>query len=334
MKSSDFAIQIIPDHSIDQKYAGIIREALARIGSFTNKALQDNRVSELFSLKRGNLDFEHAVKILSEGGRLLVGFQFETRAEDGDENFRVFVKKQTSDGTTYKFHLMPTVQQIVLQLISLEDRRTVAIFSMLNISLEIGYRILTTLYGNQLKRLLVRVPSFVRQGISTRIERLAASQVLDDAETWKMSRDSTRGDGSLSEMQRPGSQDNILQVLTDDSLFDELNQYVGNVMSRNERIRIKRQQIEENPDIPKEEMYQLMVREDLDQLENCYARMHIYLKAFYKNKDKRSQGKNRILRQFFGCQIENIMAETGLLEDLLSLSEAEYFKNIDRHREL
>jgi hypothetical protein len=330
MKSSSFAIQIIPDHTIDEKYAAIIREALARIGSFTNKAVQDKRVGELFRLEKSHLDLNAAMDILSANGRLLVGFQFETRAEDADDNFRVFVKKQTASGSTHKFHLMPAVQQIILQLISLEDRRTVAIFSMLNISLEVGYRILTTLYGNQLKRLLTRVPPFALTGLTTRIERLAASQVLGEAEAWKTASDPTLGTGNS----RPGSQDNILQVLTDDSLFDELNQYVGNIMSRNERIRTKRRQLEENPDIPKDEMYQLMVREDLDQLENCYARMHIYLKAFFKNKDKRSQGKNRILRQFFGCQIENIMAETGLLEDLVSLNEAEYFKNIDRHKEL
>lgn len=334
MKASNFAIQIIPDHTIDDKYATILREALARIGSFTSNALRDQRVGELFLLERSKLDLEQAICILSAGGRLLVGFQFEARGEAAEDNFRVFVRKQTEDGKTHKFYLMPTVQEIILQLISLEDRRTVAIFSMLNSSLEVGYRILTTLYGNQLKRLRARAPQFVREGISTRIEKLSACQLLDDPETWKTSYDSTQPDVTPVRGDRPGSQDNILQVLSDDSLFNELNQYVGNVMSRNDRIRTKRLQVEQNPDIPRQEMYPLMVREDLDQLENCYARMHIYLKAFYKNKDKRSSGQNRVLRQFFAGQIENITAETGLLEDLLSLNELEYFKNIERHREL
>jgi hypothetical protein len=73
-----------------------------------------------------------------------------------------------------------------------------------------------------------------------------------------------------------------------------------------------------------------MIREDLDQLENSYARVHIYLKAFYKNKERRPPGQNRVLRQFFADQVEKILAETGLLEDLLSLSEEEYFKNLAR----
>jgi hypothetical protein len=288
----------------------------------------------LFRLERSKLDLTEAVRILTADGRLLVGFQFEARGEVIDDNFRVFVRKQTDDGITHKLYLTPTVQEIMLQLISLEDRRTVAIFSMLSSSLEVGYRILTTLYGNQLRRLRARAPQFVREGISTRIEKLSASQVLDDAETWKTSYDTTQPVAAGPLGDRPGSQDNILQVLSDDSLFNELNQYVGNVMSRNDRIRTKRLQVEQNPDIPRQEMYELMVREDLDQLENCYARMHIYLKAFYKNKDKRSTGQNRVLRQFFANEIELITAETGLLEDLLSLNELEYFKNLDRHREL
>jgi len=334
MKASNFAIQIIPDHTIDEKYAAIIKEALARIDSFTSKALSNQRVGELFRVEKSKLDIGQAVRILSADGRLLVGFQFETRGEGTDDNFRVFVRKQTGDGKTHKFYLTPTVQEIILQLISLEDRRTVAIFSMLSSSLEVGYRILTTLYGNQLKRLRTRAPEFVREGISTRIEKLSATQILDDPETWKTSDYANLTGPEPLREDRPGSQDNILQVLSDDSLFNELNQYVGSVMSRNDRIRTKRIQLEENPDIPRYEMYPLMVREDLDQLENCYARMHIYLKAFYKNKDKRSAPQNRVLRQFFAGEIEKITAETGLLEDLLSLNELEYFKNIERHREL
>jgi hypothetical protein len=86
--------------------------------------------------------------------------------------------------------------------------------------------------------------------------------------------------------------------------------------------------------MPRSEIYQLMVREDLDQLENCYACMHIYMRAFYKNKDKRNATRNKILRQFFAAQIEQITADTSLLEDLLSLNQDEYFANIDRHKEL
>jgi hypothetical protein len=119
--------------------------------------------------------------------------------------------------------------------------------------------------------------------------------------------------------------------LADDGIFDEINQYVGHIISKSDRIREKRLTLERNPDMPKEEIYAQMIREDLDQLENCYARIHIYLKAFYKNKDRRSVGQNRVLRQFFGGQIELITGETGLLEDLLCLNQEEYFKNLARH---
>ena len=45
-------------------------------------------------------------------------------------------------------------------------------------------------------------------------------------------------------------------------------------------------------------------------------------------------GQNRVLRQFFANEIERISGETGLLEDLLTLNQDEYFKNIARHKEL
>jgi hypothetical protein len=334
MNSSQFAIQIIPDVTIDDKYAAIIAQCLARITSFANNAVRDNRLSELFMLEKSNMTPDSAADVLKAKGRLFAGFQFETRADELDDNFRVFVRKQTDEGMTFKFYLTPTVQGIMLQLISLEDRRTVAIFSMLSSSMDVGYRILTKLYANQLRRLVARAPHFVKDGISTKIEKIDVSKSQDDPELWKVAYEpapSTSGGGAGK---RPGSQDNILQVMMDDSLFAELNQYVENVMSRSERIRAKRQLIEENPDMPREEIYEQMVREDLDQLENCYARIHIYLKAFYKNKDKRAIGQNRVLRQFFGSQIEKISGETALLEDLLSLNEEEYFTNISRHKEL
>ncbi len=123
-------------------------------------------------------------------------------------------------------------------------------------------------------------------------------------------------------------------MMADDGIFAEINQYVEHVVSRSDRIHKKRMMLENNPTMPRAEIYEQMVREDLDQLENCYARIHIYLKAFYKNKDRRTMGQNRVLRQFFADQIEKIMGETALLEDLLSLDEERYFKNIDRHKEL
>jgi len=329
-----YSIQIIPDVTIDDKYAAIIAQALARITSFATNALRDNRLHELFLLEKSNMSPATAARILQTKGRLFAGFQFETRSEEVDDNFRVFVRKQTQDGTTFKFYLTPTVQEIMLQLISLEDRRTVGIFSMLSSSMEVGYRILTRLYANQLRRLVERAPHFVRDGISTKIEKIDISKSQEDPELWKVQYEPAPLAYGNRRGSRPGSQNNILQVMIDDSLFDELNQYVENVISRSERIKAKRQLLEENPDIPRQEMYEQMVREDLDQLENCYARIHIYLKAFYKNKDKRTVGQNRVLRQFFGCQIETITGETALLEDLLALNEQEYFRNISRHKEL
>ena len=91
--------------------------------------------------------------------------------------------------------------------------------------------------------------------------------------------------------------------------------------------------LRENPETPLPDIYEQMVRDDLEQLENCYARVHIYLKAFYKNKERRVGAQNRILRQFFADQVEKIIGETALLEDLLNLSEEEYFRNIARHDE-
>jgi hypothetical protein len=45
-------------------------------------------------------------------------------------------------------------------------------------------------------------------------------------------------------------------------------------------------------------------------------------------------GQNRVLRQFFAGEIENITGETSLLEDLLALNQEEYFKNLARHKEI
>jgi len=222
----------------------------------------------------------------------------------------------------------------MLQLISLEDRRTVAIFSMLNSSLDVGYRILTTLYANQLKRLTDKVPDFLRTSLIARVEKLSAAKTGQDAELWEDPYGPKATPSGPPAAPRRASQDNLLQVLADDSIFDEITHYVENILSRSERIKEKRLTIERNRDMPREEIYQMMIREDLDQLENCYARIHVYLKAFYKNKDKRIVGQNRVLRQFFAGQIETISGETALLEDLLSLSQDDYFKNIERHREL
>jgi hypothetical protein len=279
------------------------------------------------------LDSQQAVKILTAQGRLVTGFQFEARSDLPDDNFRVYVRKEWEGGKTFKFYLTPAVQEIMLQLISLEDRRTVAIFSMLNSSMEIGYRILTTMYGNQLNRLLERVPAFLRDGMTTKLEKLA-SRLSEDSDIWKDQIERPTSAQDKPKADRPGSQDNILQVLADESMFQELNQYVAHVVSRSDRIREKRLKLEQNPDMPRDQIYQEMVREDLDQLENCYARIHIYLKAFYKNKDRRLPRQNRVLRQFFADQIERITAEVGLLEDLLSLNEDEYFTNIARHLQL
>lgn len=333
MNSSNYAIQIIPDLTIDEKYAAIIEQALNRISAFTSKALQDDRIKELYLLEKSNFKVDVARRILEASGRLIVGFQFEIRSDATDDNFRVYVKKIVDEKKNFKFYLTPTVQEIMLQLISLEDRRTVAIFSMLNSSMDIGYRILTTLYSNQLKRLKTRAADFVREGITRKLDKLAVAKASEDAELWQEDKPAVPVSGQPRGT-RPGSQDNLLMVLADDGTFDEINQYVGHILSRSDRIREKREILEQNPDMPREEIYEQMVREDLDQLENCYARMHIYLKAFYKNKDRRPLGQNRVLRQFFAGEIENITGETSLLEDLLALGQEEYFKNIARHKEL
>ncbi len=336
MKSADYAIEIIPELSIDSKYASIISEAMSRIEAFTDNAVKGKRISELFDIEKLGIQENQASKILNAKGRLVVGFQFEGKTDNQEDYFSVFVKKlMENGGKSVKFSLSPTVQEIMLQLISLEDRRTVAIFSMLNSSMEIGYRILTTLYGNQLKRLQKKVPAFLQEEVNSKIERLKLADSPDDESLWK--NDPTKARKKVSgapDGNRPGSQDNILQVMADDSTFNELNQYVENVQSRAEHIREKRKRLEENPDIPKDRLYEEMVREDLDQLENCYARIHIYLKAFYKKKDKRTTSRNKILRQFFGAQIEKISGDTSLLEDLLSLDENAYFKNLERHNDL
>jgi len=333
MKSSNYAIQIIPELTIDDKYGTIIEDAQKRIKSFTDKALNDGRLGELFLLERSGVDSESGARILRADGRLFVGFQFEVKGEGPDSNFGVFVRKLVED-KKFKFYLTSTVQEIMLQLISLEDRRTIAIFSMLNSSLDVAYRILTTLYGTQLHRCVDRAAPFVREMMLTKLEKLRLAKSPEDAELWKGAGESTPGGMTAPSGQRPGLQDNILQVMPDETVSDEITQYVEQLVSRKERIREKRRQLEENPDMPRSEIFRQMVREDLDQLENCYARMHIYLRAFYKNKNKRNPTQNRILRQFFAGEIEGITGETGLLEDLLSLNEAEYFMNIYRHKEL
>lgn len=334
MDSASLAIQIIPELTIDDKYASIIAEAQARINHFTNNALKGGRIGELFRLDKSNLDEVKARQILNGDGKLVVGFQFEARMDPTAENFRLYIKKVLSGGKMYKFYLTQTVQDILLQLISLEDRRTIAIFSMLNSSMEVGYRILTTLYGNQLKRLQEKIAPFLADNLLKRLEKIAVAHDPEDEDLWKESEENRVQVSGKPTGERAGSEENLLQVLADDSMFAEINQYVGTVLNRSERIQKKREMLETNPNIPRSELYEQMVREDLDQLENCYARMHIYLKAFYKNKDRRTPGKNRVLRQFFADQIEKITGETSLLEDLLSLNEANYFKNLDRHKEL
>jgi hypothetical protein len=334
MNSADLAIQIIPDLTIDEKYAAIIDDALTRIRSFADKAVKDGRVDELFLLDRTKIDPTLAGKVIKAEGRLMVGFQFEARPDASDSNFRIFVKKSLRQGKHVKFYLTPTVQEIMLQLISLEDRRTVAVFSMLSSSLVVGYRILTSTYGNQLRRLSDKAADHLRDAIEDKLERLSVADSSDDSDLWQDPLASRTPMSGTPEGQRPGSQDNILQVMDDDSVSDEINQWVENILSRTERIKEKRHWLEENPNIPKSEVYAQMTEEDLSQLENCYACMHIYLRAFYKNRDKRTSSKNKILRQFFAAQIEDLTGETGLLEDLLSLNEGEYFRNLARHNEI
>lgn len=333
MNLNHIPIRIIPDLTIDDRYAAIVEEAQARIDSFTIKAIKDRRLSELFVLDKSGMDSSAAVKILTGQGRFLVGFQFEAHPENSTQNFTVYVRKFIDGGQAVKFMLTSTVQDIMLQLISLEDHRTVAIFSMLNSSMDVGYRILTTTYGNQLHRLVDKAPSFLQEGISRRLERLAISKAVGEDELWKDSVVLDEGIGSLPDPKRPGSQDNILRVLIDEATSAEINDYVEKLISNSERIQQKRLTLRENPETPPHEIYEQMVRDDLEQLENCYARVHIYLKAFYKNKEHRIGTQNRILRQFFADQVEKIIAETALLEDLLTLSEEEYFMNIARHDE-
>jgi len=333
MKSSTFALQIIPDVTIDDKYSSIIGAALTRIDSFTAKAVKDQRLDELFLLEKSGIDQIGALKILAHRGRFMVGFQFESHPDNFTQNFTLYVKKFIDDGEAVKFTLTQTVQDIILQLISLEDHRTVAIFSMLNSSMDVGYRILTGAYGSQLRRLVDKVPPILTEGIARRLERLALSKSTGDEELWKDSSTPPDAAHSRQEGNRPGSQDNILRVLIDDATSAEISDYVENLISSSERIQKKRLILRENPDTPLGEIYDQMVREDLEQLENCYARVHIYLKAFYKNKDRRIGTQNRVLRQFFADQIEKIISETALLEDLLSLSEDEYFKHIAHHND-
>ena len=332
MNLNHLPIRIIPDLSIDDRYSAIVEETQARIDSFTTKAIKDRRLSELFVLDKDGMDLSAAVKILTGHGRLLVGFQFEARP-GSPQNFTVYVRKFIDGGQAAKFTLTSTVQDIILQLISLEDHRTVAIFSMLNSSMDVGYRILTTTYGNQLQRLVDRAPPFLQEGISRRLDRLAISKAVGEEELWKDSVVLDEGVGSVPDGKRPGSQDNILRVLIDEATAADINDYVEKLISNSERIQQKRLTLRENPETPLPDIYEQMVRDDLEQLENCYARVHIYLKAFYKNKERRVGTQNRILRQFFADQVEKIISETALLEDLLTLSEEEYFKNIARHNE-
>jgi hypothetical protein len=333
MDQAKHGIQIIPDLTIDQKYTSIISEAQNRIETFIENAVKNGRLEELFELDKSGMSREGAEKILTFGGRLSVGFQFDSRAESLDENFRIFVRKTLENGKQFKFQLSPQVHDILLQLISLEDRRSVAIFSMLNSSLDMGYRILTSMYGTQLQRLLDKSPEFITGEMAQKLEKLRGGNPLDTADLWD-SRDTSGAVGGGMDGVRRGSDDNILSVMADDNTFEEINQLVDQIVSRRDRIREKRRQLEENSDLPRSDLYWQMVTEDFRQLENCYARMHIYLKAFYKNKGKRNNVRNRILRQFFAFQIENITGETSLVEDLLSLNESEYFKNIYRHQEL
>jgi hypothetical protein len=330
MNSSNYAIQIIPDLTIDDKYAAVIGDTQTRVDSFTTKAVKDGRIHELFVLEKSKLDSPTAIKILEADGRLSVGFQFVARVDAAAQNFKLYVKKTIGEGKIVKFTLTPAVQEIVLQLISLEDRRTVAVFSMLNSSMDVGYRILTTLYGNQLRRLAGRVTLLLQEEVTAKVERLAVSKSLGDEELWNAPGYLAHPTSGPAEREQRVSQDNILQVLVDDGTAAEINEYVSRLISGSERIQKKRMMLQENPDMPRSEIYEQMIREDLDHLENCYARVHIYLKAFYKNKDRRTVGQNRVLRQFFADQIEKILGETGLLEDLLSLNEEEYFKNIAR----
>ncbi len=333
MDSASLAIQIIPDLTIDEKYTSIIADAQNRIEVFIENAVKNDRIGELFDLDKTGMHSEEATRILTLGGHLSVGFQFEGRAETLDENFRIFARKTLEEGEKCKFYLTSAVHDILVQLISLEDRRTVAVFSMLNSSLDMGYRILTSMYETQLKRLQDKVAPIIEADLAEKLERISVPGAADGTYLWDDKAVAATPSPAPGQVRR-GSEDNILSVMADESTFAEINQYVDQIQSRRERIREKRKQLEEKSDLSRSELFKQMVIEDFRQLENCYARMHIYLKAFYKNKNKRNNIRNRILRQFFAGQIEGITGETSLLEDLLSLKEEEYFKNIDRHQEL
>jgi hypothetical protein len=328
-------IKIVPDVTIEDKYSTIIETSLARISTFTENAVDKNRVEEMYDLEKSKMNLEVATKLLQKkGGRLIVGFQFETHPDMGDDNFQVYVKKVTKSGKSFKYLLTPTVQEIMLQLISLEDRRTIAIFSLLNSNPEVSYRILTTLYGNQLRRLSKQVSPLITDVVKAKIEKLKVAKAADDSGIWKSGTETMRPPSANQAVEQRTAQDNILQVMADEATFNEIYQYVSHVEARAERIREKQRRLEANPDVPRNEIYHQMIREDMDQLENCYARIHIYLKAYYKNKDRRALEQNFILRQFFGGEIENIIGETGILEDLLCLLENAYFENIKRHQEI
>ncbi len=335
MDFQNTGIKIVPDVTIEEKYSTIIETSLARISTFTDNAIDKNRIEELYDLEKSKLPLDVATKLLQKkGGRLIVGFQFETHPDAGDDNFQVYMKKTTKSGKSFKYILTSTVQEIMLQLISLEDRRTIAIFSLLNSNPEVSYRILTTLYGNQLRRLLKQVSPLITEVVKAKIEKLKLAKAADDSGIWKAGTEAMPTVPAVPAAGQRTAQDNILQVMADEATFNEIYQYVSHVEARAERIREKQRRLEANPDVPRSEIYHQMIREDMDQLENCYARIHIYLKAYYKNRDRRAQEQNFVLRQFFGAEMEAIIGETGILEDLLGLLEEPYFENIKRHQEI
>ena len=63
MNANGSAIQIIPDLTIDDKYSAIIEAAHQRIRSFTENALKDGRLGELFVLKKTPIDATAAVRV-------------------------------------------------------------------------------------------------------------------------------------------------------------------------------------------------------------------------------------------------------------------------------
>ena len=80
MDSASLAIQIIPDLTIDEKYTSIIADAQNRIEVFIENAVKNDRIGELFDLDKTGMHSGEATRILTLGGRLSVGFQFEGRA--------------------------------------------------------------------------------------------------------------------------------------------------------------------------------------------------------------------------------------------------------------